>query len=125
MTLQHLNRWGLVLLPVLILAIYLGKQATRELAQEVRVLEGEAARLQQDLGVLRAELAVLKAPERLDRLARKHLKLAEPRADQYIELPERPSSSAPLLPPHHLPGEADDITATIPPEILPSPEERP
>ena len=123
MTLRTANRVGFLLLPVLISAIYSLKQNTRLLAAEVRALEAEVAKLHRDEAVLKAEFGFLAGPGRIDRLARKHLWLKEPRADQYIALPKAATTKGPFLPAHRLPGDKDDITATIQPEIIPAPED--
>ncbi len=114
-TLQGLNRTGIVLLLLLVPAIYVFKEHTRKLDAQVRGLASEVARLQRDQAVLEAELGFLASPERIDRLARKHLGLREARADQYVRLPETAGPMpGPLLPPHRLPGGDEEMTATIP-----------
>ncbi len=115
-----LYRTGLALAPLLLVAIYMVKQESRELAARVaaKTTAVQKARTRQD--ILKAELATLTNPARIDRLARKYLGLQDVRAEQYIRLPKHARPSG-LLPPDIFDKQQDDITATTPPQPKPQP----
>ena len=111
--LRYFYRIGLLLAPLLLLATYTIKQQSREMAGRVaqKTRAVEKARTRKD--ILRAELATLTAPQRIDRLARKYLGLRDVTADQYMRLPERARTPG-VLPPEALMSPPEDITATVP-----------
>jgi cell division protein FtsL len=74
-----MNRFLKFAFPVLALAlmisIYVVKYESWHLQREVRQLEAAIEREKNEIVILRAELAYLTRPERIERLARKHLKM--------------------------------------------------
>ena len=77
-------------LPLLLLALFAGiymiKVETWQLKREAKNLERQIKREEREISILRAELAYLSRPERIEKLARKHLKMRPPQPEQIIVL---------------------------------------
>lgn len=67
---------------LLMVALYFVKTQSQSARKEVRRLDAAIAQEQAAIQVLKAELAVLKSPERLSELARVHLQLEPISPDQ-------------------------------------------
>ena len=84
-----LIKLALPLLAVSMLAgIYVIKVETWQLKREAKTLERQIAKEQRAILELRAEQAFLARPERIEKLARKHLKMHPAKPDQIIVLGE-------------------------------------
>ena len=80
---------ALPLISLIVLAgIYVIKVETWQLKKEVKVLERQIAKEQRAILELRAEWAYLTRPQRIERLARKHLKMRPAKPEQIIVLEE-------------------------------------
>ncbi|HWB71991.1 MAG TPA: cell division protein FtsL [Egibacteraceae bacterium] len=95
---RHPTRWVVVLLVVTVAGIF-GVVALHALAAEqaftARRLEAEADRLAMRHGELTAEVAVLRAPERLRRVATEELGMVPPRQPTFLVVPvARPGQQA-------------------------------
>lgn len=66
--------------------IYQVKYQARGLDAEIRALNGQIDEERDAIAVLRAEWSLLNRPERIERLAQKHLKLAPARPVQIVTL---------------------------------------
>lgn len=72
----------------LLSAIYSVKYETWQLKREARQLEARIDEEKRAIATLRAEWAYLTRPERIERLAREHLKMAPAKPGQIIVLDE-------------------------------------
>ena len=75
-------------LPLLVLILFVGiyviKVETWQLKRTANGLEREIARIEREISLLRAEQSFLSRPERIEKLARKHLKMRPPTPRQII-----------------------------------------
>lgn len=70
----------------LMIALYYVKTRAQTSRQQARALQYEISLEETAIGVLRAEIAHLESPERLQRLASEYLELAPTQTDQMISL---------------------------------------
>lgn len=68
--------------------IYQAKYEAHALDEQIVVLHKELEAERNALAVLRAEWSLLNRPERIERLAKKYIQLAPPRAQQLVILDE-------------------------------------
>lgn len=75
-----------LLVMLMLAAIYSVKYETWQLRREARRLEARIAEETRTIAILRADWAYLSRPERIERLARQHLKMAPAKPTQIVVL---------------------------------------
>jgi cell division protein FtsL len=75
---------GLVVVAGLAVAVYRAKLGAEETQGRIDDLKAEAARVEKDIAVMRAEEAYLTRPERIGPIARERLGLEQAAPDQYV-----------------------------------------
>jgi cell division protein FtsL len=81
---------GVVLLVCVSFGLYYGVLRTKAQTRELEAVARAIAREEETIRVLRAEWSYLTQPERLQALARRHLKLTPPGPSQIAELGDLP-----------------------------------
>jgi cell division protein FtsL len=102
---------ALVVCALIVAAAYVYKikfESTRQ-AEQVAKLRSEIRKDRDTIAILRAEWARLDRPDRIEDLAKRHLKLQPVRVTQFDHLNNLPERPKPLVPP----GTADPIGAVI------------
>src|SRR5262249_57182389 len=84
--LRFVNICLVLALVALAYVIYEGKYEARALDEDIGNLRKDIETERDAVAVLRAEWSLLNGPERIDRLAQKHLKLAPARPQQLVAL---------------------------------------
>jgi cell division protein FtsL len=100
--------------------IYQVKYQARGLDGEIKALNGQIDEERDAIAVLRAEWSLLNRPERIERLAHKHLKLAPAKPVQIVTLDkvtDRDFDPARLT--QETPASAPDAAKSTPPEAKP------
>jgi len=75
---------GLVVVAGLAVAVYRAKLGAEETQGRIEELKAEAAKVEQDIAIMRAEEAYLTRPERIGPIARERLGLQQAAPDQYV-----------------------------------------
>jgi cell division protein FtsL len=102
---------ALVVCALIVAAAYVYKikfESTRQ-AEQVAKLRSEIRKDRDTIAILRAEWARLDRPDRIEDLAKRHLKLQPVQVTQFDHLDNLPERPKPLVPP----GTADPIGAVI------------
>ncbi len=68
----------------LLVGIYVIKVETWQLQREARKIERKVDKIEREISILRAEKAYLSRPERIEKLARQHLKMHPPAPSRII-----------------------------------------
>jgi cell division protein FtsL len=84
--LRFINICLVIALVALAYVIYEGKYEARALDEDIRSLREDIETEQDAVAVLRAEWSLLNRPERIERLAAKHLKLSPAKPQQLVTL---------------------------------------